>query len=42
MTHTDLGFLEKAEALMEKVRNEQAENISKKYNIQHKKQKEQE
>ena len=29
MTHTDLGFLEKAEALMEKVRNEQAENISK-------------
>ena len=29
MTHTDLGFLEKAESLMEKVRNEQAENISK-------------
>ena len=29
MERTDLGFLEKAEALMEKVRNEQAENISK-------------
>ena len=29
MAHTDLGFLDKAEALLEKVRSEQAENISK-------------
>ena len=29
MTHSDLGFLEKAEAILERVRNEQAENISK-------------
>lgn len=29
MAYTDLGFLDKAEALMEKVRSEQAENISK-------------
>ncbi len=29
MTHSDLGFLDKAEALLEKVRSEQAENISK-------------
>ena len=29
MAHSDLGFLDKAEALLEKVRSEQAENISK-------------
>jgi len=28
MAHSDLGFLDKAEALLEKVRSEQAENIS--------------
>ncbi|MBQ6557682.1 MAG: sugar isomerase domain-containing protein [Bacteroidales bacterium] len=28
MVHSDLGFLDKAEALLEKVRSEQAENIS--------------
>ncbi len=29
MAHSDLGFLDKAEALLEKVRSEQAENVSK-------------
>ena len=29
MAHSDLGFLEKAEAILERVHNEQAENISK-------------